>query len=79
MIKQEYGKLTKLEADLSVSELQQMEKQKARAKLYNKRRDKRDSEPRIKPIKAFVVDEVDEDLIGIDLRRVKSLSDLPID
>lgn len=67
-------------ADLTIAEQQQLEKQESKIRYHNRRRDKRraDGDQRIRPI-IKRAGYVDEDLIGVDLRRVQKLSDLPLD
>ncbi len=67
--------------ELTTGEQQQVAKQEGRSRYYNRRRDKQRSngEQRIKPIvkrEEQIID--DEDLAGIDLRRVTKLADLEI-
>lgn len=68
-----------IKGDITVAEQQQAIKQQAKTRYYNRKMDKRrvDGEQRIKPIIKRGDMLPDEDLIGIDLRRITRLSDLP--
>ncbi len=67
--------------ELTTGEQQQVAKQEGRSRYNNRRRDKQrtNGEQRIKPIVKREEQTIDdEDLIGIDLRRVTKLADLEI-
>lgn len=72
--------MKKISADLTVGEQRQVEKQEGRSRYFNRKRDQRraNGEQRLRPIVKREQTE-DEDLVGIDLRRVKYLSDLNLE
>lgn len=71
--------MKRVSADLSIGEQQQIEKHIADSRRTKRLRDdRRETEKRIRAVKATGMPEFDdEDLIGIDLRRVKRITDLP--
>lgn len=66
--------------ELTTGEQRQAEKQQIKSRWINRRRDKNriNGEQRLRPVEKRV-ETVDEDLVGIDLRRVTKLSDLNIE
>lgn len=66
--------------ELTTGELHQVVKSQANQRRRMRFKDRRDGEPRLRPLvnrEEPMID--DEELAGIDLRRVKSLSDLDLE
>lgn len=65
--------------ELTLGELRQIDKQQAQKRRQMRFKDRMTGEQRIRPIVKRELPEDDEDLAGIDLRRIKSLSDLNLE